>query len=351
MRTPTRDRQITSILAALVIHVIIVLMLGLIDLGQDITDENRLGPVAVRFEPEPPDTLPQPAEPPEPEEPEEPPAEAQDAQEPQAPAAESQAPQGPQESQTSAAEPQQQESPPREAAAEEEWSIPTPSGREIPDMEQRRAPREPSTEQPPASRSLEGRTDQSVAPEQQAGSSEGSRIAYAEEEAPESTESDRRQPDSGRSSGESQEGARSVFSEELMQDLESVQAAEEGPAEGDAEGGDGSATGATSLRTEEGGQVVYALEGDDSSRDLLQYSLPQLSQEELSGLPGRVEVVVSFTLPPNGRPMDLQIERSSGRIPVDVKVERAVQTWEFSDAPQDAEPVKGGARIIIRAAD
>src|SRR6056297_3701426 len=118
MRTPTGDRQIISILAALVIHGIIVLMLGLIDLGQDITDEKRLGPVAVRFEPVPPETLSQPAEPPEPEEP---PTEPQEpSAEPETPAAES------------AAAPQQQKSPPR-AAAEEEWSIPTASGREIPD--------------------------------------------------------------------------------------------------------------------------------------------------------------------------------------------------------------------------
>jgi TonB family protein len=143
-----------------------------------------------------------------------------------------------------------------------------------------------------------------------------------------------------------------VFSEELREDLESVQAAEEGTADGDAEAGDGTATGTSTVRTEEGGQVVYALEGNDTSRDLLRYSLPQLSQVELSGLPGRVEVVVSFTLPPNGRPLDLKIERSSSSIPVvDAKVKQAVQTWTFSDAPQDAEPVQGMARIIIRVAD
>ena len=336
MRTPTGDRQIISILAALVIHVIIVLMLGLVDLGQDSADEKRLGPVAVRFEPVPPETLPQPAEPPEPEEP---PAEPQEpAAEPESPAAES------------AAAPQQQESPPRAAAAaEEEWSIPTPSGREIPDTERRRAPREPSSEQPPASRSLEGQTDRRVAPEQQRGS--GSRITYAEEESTE-WESDQRRTDSDRTADESQEGAESVFSKELMEELETVQASEEGTANGEAEGGDGTATGtSTTVRTEEGGNIVYALEGENSTRNLQRSSLPKLSQDELAGLPGRVEVVVSFTLPPSGRTMDLQIERSSGSISVDVKVEQAVRTWEFSDAPQDAEPVRGMARIIIRAAD
>ena len=339
MRTPTGDRQIISILAALVIHGIIVLMLGLIDLGQDITDEKRLGPVAVRFEPVPPETLPQPAEPPEPDEP---PAEPQEpAAEPESPAAES------------AAAPQQQESPPRAAAAsEEEWSIPTPSGREIPDTERRRAPPEPSSEQPPASRSLEGQTDRSVSPEQQRGSSEGSRITYAEEEPAESRERDQRRPSSDRTADESQEGSVRVFDEELMEELESVQANEEGTANGDAERGDGTATGTSTVRTEDGGNIVYALEGENSTRRLERSSLPELSQEELSGLPGRVEVTVSFTLPPNGRPMDLQIERSSSSIPiVNTRVKEAVQTWEFSDAPQDAEPVKGMARIIIRAVD
>ncbi|MFO7729677.1 MAG: hypothetical protein R6V86_02825, partial [Spirochaetia bacterium] len=146
MRTPTGDRQIISILAALVIHTIIVLMLGLVDLGQDI-DEQRLGPVAVRFEPVPPEAIPQPTEPPEPEEP---------RTEPQEPAAESEAQVA--EPEEPAAAPQQQESPPRQAAAqaqperaaEEEWSIPTPSGSEIQETERRRAPREPSSEQPPA---------------------------------------------------------------------------------------------------------------------------------------------------------------------------------------------------------
>jgi len=341
MRTPTGDRQIISILAALVIHVIIVLMLGLVDLGQDSADEKRLGPVAVRFEPVPPETLPQPAEPPEPEDP---------PTEPQEPSAEPETPAAPA---APAAAPQQQERPPRAAgaAAEEEWSIPTPSGREIPDTERRRAPREPSSEQPPASRSPEGRTEDKVAPEEQQGSSEGSRVTYAEEESTE-WESDQRRTDSDRTADESQEGAESVFSKELMEELETVQASEEGTANGEAEGGDGTATGtSTTVRTEEGGNIVYALEGENSTRNLERSSLPKLSQDELAGLPGRVEVVVSFTLPPSGRTMDLQIERSSGSISVDVKVEQAVRTWEFSDAPQDAEPVRGMARIIIRAAD
>src|SRR6056297_646607 len=204
MRSPTRDRQIISIFSALVIHGIIVLMLGLVDLGQDITDAKRLGPVAVRFEPVPPEALQRAAEPPEPEEP---------TTEPQEPAAEPQEPAAPA---APAAAPQQQERPPRQAgaAAEEEWSIPTPSGREIPDTERRRAPREPSSEQPPASRSLEGQTDRRVAPEQQRGSSEGSRITYAEEEPAESRESDQRRPSSDRPSGESEEGSGTVFSEE-----------------------------------------------------------------------------------------------------------------------------------------
>ncbi|MCF7946962.1 MAG: energy transducer TonB [Spirochaetia bacterium] len=351
MRSPTRDRQIISILSALVIHGILVLMLGLVDLGQDITDEQRLGPVAVRFEPVPSEALQQAVEPPEPEEP------ITEPQEPEEPATESQEPAAePQASEPAepAAAPQQPESPQRHAAAaaEEEWSIPTPSGREIPDTERMRAPREPSSEQPPASRSLEGRTDRNVAPEQQQGNSEGSRITYAEEP-PETRETDRRQADSDRTAENSQEGSQSVFDQELLEELESVQASEEGAANGEAEGGEGTATGtSTTVRTEDGGNIVYALEGENSTRELLRSSLPELSQEEVSGLPGRVEVVVSFTLPPNGRPMDLKIERSSSSIPVvDAKVKQAVQTWEFSDAPRDAEPVRGMARIIIRAAD
>ncbi len=341
MRTPTGDRQIISILAALVIHTIIVLMLGLVDLGQDI-DEQRLGPVAVRFEPVPPEALPQPTEPPEPEEP---------RTEPSEPPAEPEEP---------AAAPQQQESPPRQAAAqaqperaaEEEWSIPTPSGSEIQETERRRAPREPSSEQPPASQSLEGRTADRVAPEQQQGSSEGSRIDFAEEEPPESRETDRRQPDTGRTAEDSQAGSRSVFDEDMMEELESVQASEEGSSNGTAQGGDGSASGTSSVRTEEGGDIVYALEGENTARKLERSSLPKLSPEELEGLPGRVEVVVSFTLLSNGRTMDLNIERSSSSIPiVDARVKEAVQTWEFSDAPQEAEPVRGMARIIIRTAD
>ncbi|MFO8052340.1 MAG: hypothetical protein R6U54_00035, partial [Candidatus Omnitrophota bacterium] len=61
---------------------------------------------------------------------------------------------------------------------------------------------------------------------------------------------------------------------------------------------------------------MYALEGENTARKLERSSLPKLSPEELEGLPGRVEVVVSFTLLSNGRTMDLNIERSSSSIPI-----------------------------------
>ncbi len=377
MRSPTRDRQLISIFSALALHVVIVLLLGLVDIGRSLDSDTRLGPVAVRFEPVPPqqEPLEQKIEPPaapeeatqEPaQEPTEVPA-AEEAQREQAPPAASQrtgeegepgAPAAPQQKQT--------QGPSRAASAEEEWTIPTPSGTSSDDYrtERRRTPYQEPSQEAPASRSREAETTQPVAPEQQEQRSEGSRIVYGEEERAEQTGTGRQEAGPTRPEPQTESPDSSVFSEELMQDLESVRSGREGESQG--EGATGSQTtdeaagndtpgtpsrGPVPYPSEGSSQVAVEFEGERTTRTLKEYSLPELTEAELAELPRRVEVVVSFTLPPNGRPTYLQTERSSGILEVDIKVKQAVRTWTFSEAPENSDPVEGKARIVIRAAE
>ncbi|MFW5710897.1 MAG: TonB family protein [Spirochaetota bacterium] len=377
MQSPIRDRHIISILTALVLHSIIVLLLGLVDLDRDLLDDQRLGPVAVRFEHLPSERLPRPAEPeptesprtaeppleevPEAEQQQAPPAAAQDRQQAEQPA--SQSAQGSQAAQASQPAPQSSD----QQAAEEEWTIPTPSGRsweEAPRTDRRRTPSSEPSEQTPASESLEGRQETSPAPESGQSRSSGSQIVYGDEEQPDQSGTDRSRDEAAAQSETQPDQDRSVFSDETLQDLESVQGST-GQAEGMAEGNQGRTTGETGTTgqtsgsgqgqagptpTEGSSPVEVDVEGP-RTRTLRDYSLPELTEEELAELPGRVEVVVSFQLPPSGRPTDLNPEVSSGIVRVDQKVMQAVRTWTFSEAPRDAETVSGRARIIIRAAD
>ena len=304
MQAPFRDRHIISILSALVLHVFVVLLLGLVDLDRELSDDKRLGPVAVRFEPLPPEMLPQPAEP----EPEERPQSAEPQLEDAPEAAQNQAP---------------------PAAAQ--------------DRQQSDQPASQAAQAPPAAE-----------PEQQ--QSEGSRIVYGEEEQP--GESGAGQSSDEAAPAETQPEQSSVFSEELRQELESVQRS------GQAAGTQGRATGETGTTgqtrgsgqgqtgpasTEGSSPVDFEIEGPE--RTLESYSLPQLTEEELDDLPGRIEIVVSFKLPPNGRPTDLNTESGSVYPEIVQKVMQAVRTWTFSEAPEGSDTVNGRARIIIRAAN
>lgn len=376
MQSPIRDRHIISILTALVLHSIIVLLLGLVDLDRDLLDDQRLGPVAVRFEHLPSERLPRPAEPeptesprtaeppleevPEAEQQQAPPAAAQDRQQAEQPA--SQSAQGSQAAQAAQPAPQSSD----QQAAEEEWTIPTPSGRsweEAPRTDRRRTPSSEPSEQTPASESLEGRQETSPAPESGQSRSSGSQIVYGDEEQPDQSGTDRSRDEAAAQSETQPDQDRSVFSDETLQDLESVQGST-GQAEGMAEGNQGRTTGETGTTgqtsgsgqgqagptpTEGSSPVDFEIEGLD--RTLESHSLPKLTEEDLDDLPGRIEIVVSFKLPPNGRPTDLNTEPGSVYPEIVQKVMQAVRTWTFSEAPRDAETVSGRARIIIRAAD
>lgn len=355
MQAPFRNRHIISILSALVLHVILVLMLGLVDLDRDLSDDKRLGPVAVRFEPLPSETLPRPAE----AEPEEvPEAERSQAQ----PAAEDQQPAdqatdqsanqaAPEEESQAAQAPQASPQASERQETEEEWTIPTPSGRswEEPRTERRRTPSPQTTEQEPASESLEGRRERSPSSEAEDQRSEGSRIVYGEQEQSDQSDAGRSRDEAAAPDETQPDQSESVFSDETLQDLESVQrSGETDPAdrtggEGQGQSGPAPDTGSSPIDVE--------LEGSHTRR-LDEYSLPELTEEELAELPGRIAVEVSFTLPPNGRPTALNTAVSSGYPEIDQKVMQAViRTWRFSQAPQDAEAVNGRARIIIRAAE
>ena len=178
---------------------------------------------------------------------------------------------------------------------------------------------------------------------------------YGDQEQPGESGAGRSREEAAAQSETQPDQDRSVFSDETLQDLESVQGST-GQADGRVEGNQGRTTGETGrgqagpTPTDGSSPVEFEVEGP-RTRTLRDYSLPELTEEELAELPGRVEVVVSFKLPPSGRPTDLNPEVSSGIVRVDQKVMQAVRTWTFSEAPRDAETVSGRARIIIRAAD
>jgi len=340
MRSPTRDRQIISILTALVLHSLIVLLLGLVDLDQEFSDDQRLGPVAVRFEPLPELVPPQS----QPDQPEQPQPQSQSTAAPlveQAPQA--QAPQ---------AAPQAADQP----AAEEEWTIPTPTGsNEAPPTERRRRPSPQTSEQAPAAESLEGRQERSPASATEQQWSKGERIVYGEQEQPGESGAGRTRDQSAAAQQPEQESAPRVFSDELRRELESVEstgAGQPGRSSGETAGSDrssGQNTGPAPAPSDGSSPVEVELEGQ-RERKLQNYSLPKLSPEELEDLPPQVVMVVSFVVPPSGRPQDLKTDPGSGNVTVDRKVMQAVRTWKFEEA-QGAEPVNGRARIVIRAAD
>lgn len=373
MRSPTRDRQIISILTALVLHTFIVLLLGLVDLDQGSTDDKRLGPVVVRFEPLPalfpPQSQPDQPEPAPPESPRtaEPLVEqAPRAEQEQAPPAASQQPSGAPASEAAPAEPSPSQARPQSSdqqAAAEEWTIPTPTGRsyEAPRTERMRTPSRQTSEQAPAAESLEGRRETDPSPERETRSSEGSRIVYGEEEQTGESEAGRTRDQSAAAQQAEQERPESVFSDELLQDLESVessgsgegsqtgQSAQTGQTSGE-RGGSGQRSGPAPTPSDGSSPVDFEIEGQ-RTRSLEGYSLPELTEAELAELPPQVVVEVSFELPPSGRPRALKTESSSGIVRVDQKVMQAVGTWKFSEAPESAEPVNGRARIVIRAAN
>lgn len=373
MRSPTRDRQIISILIALVLHTFIVLLLGLVDLDQGSADDKRLGPVAVRFEPLPelfpPQRQPEQPEPAQPESPRtaEPLVEqAPQAEQDQAPPAASQQPSGQPASEAAPAQPAPSQSRPQtsdQQAAADEWTIPTPTGRswEAPRTERMRTPSPQTSEQTPAAESLEGRRDTAPTPERETRSSEGSRIVYGEEEQPGESGAGRTRDQSAAAQQGEQESAPQVFSDELLQDLESVESSGSGqgaqtgqsPQNDRTSGeraGSGQRSGPAPDPSDGSSPVDFEIEGQ-RTRSLEGYSLPELTEAELADLPPQVVVEVSFELPPSGRPRALKTESSSGIVRVDQKVMQAVGTWKFSEAPQGAEPVNGRARIVIRAAD
>ncbi|MDY7029771.1 MAG: hypothetical protein SVR04_15875, partial [Spirochaetota bacterium] len=67
MKVAERERLLVSLFSAVVLHVFIVLLLGLVDLQEDLYPGQKLGPVAVRLQQIPPPSVPEPVRPLEPE--------------------------------------------------------------------------------------------------------------------------------------------------------------------------------------------------------------------------------------------------------------------------------------------
>jgi TonB family protein len=99
------------------------------------------------------------------------------------------------------------------------------------------------------------------------------------------------------------------------------------------------------------GDVVVSLEKGHPTRRLISSGLPDLSDEQLSQLPGTMEAVVAFTLQPDGFPLvHLPLEASTGYPEIDKSIVEAVRKWKFTPlAGGETDTAEGQARIVIRA--
>lgn len=359
MKAAEKERLTISLFAAVVMHIFIVLFLGLVDLYEDASTKQTLGPVMVRLQEVRPRVLPEEAPP-----------------EESVPAAQSEAPA---ESAPDSAEPAASE----QASSDRLGSTPAPSNR---------ASSEGTTpafewEAPKGEyRGLEGsssdgaRLPSSRDPEERAVSRADTAPEYGEPK-PETerrwsesevfVEEQRGEDESARGEAESLTGAassapQSVLSKELKEEIEGISAAgtgrgtsptSTGPAgTGQTAGGrTGDATGSGSAASDEStgtaGKVPFSIEGI-RNRDLLYYELPALTDEEKSKLPRSLEVAVSFILTPSGIPTDVHLTRgaSTGHPEIDNKIVEAVRSWKFSALSADSTgDVTGIIRIELRA--
>lgn len=363
MKSFERERFTISLLSALFLHALIVLLLGFVDLGAERSLSHTLPPVTVRLEPltpvqprELPEEAPEERETPSPEAP----VPAPEAELPQA------SDQAPAASSAPASSPQPAAQAPelsRETSSSG-WTVPEPTdaARQRAAQEVEQGPRddfssrstEQETEAQPASSAREAEEYGQEVPEQRTTSSEGSKIVYAEE--PPQAQSSGPSQDAGRQGEGSQE--ESIVDSRLLEELEGVESGgagatgtSQGRASDDASGSGSSGSPSSSFQSEQGQVDVVVGEGDEQ-RELLEYSLPDLTPEQLSQLPREFEVIVEFSLQANGIPFSVYLPQgsSTGYPEVDNRIVEAVRNWKFNPLPSGStRTMTGKARILIRA--
>ncbi len=85
-----------------------------------------------------------------------------------------------------------------------------------------------------------------------------------------------------------------------------------------------------------------------ADRELLHWQDPVLSDEMVSRIPPRTEVVVGFTISPEGYLSGLEIVRSSGSTDVDAAIMKAMRLWRFEKADNPDIRVEARVRYVIQ---
>lgn len=360
MKVAERERLLVSLFSAVVLHVFIVLLLGLVDLQEDLYPGQKLGPVAVRLQQVPPRSVPEPVRPQQPE------PKAQEPQMPQAAeaAAQEASPPPAADSRSSAAASAARPQPPATgtagtSASRPFWEQPRGefSGVETGPAEDRRRPSSRDPEQRAVTRASEAPDYGEPVPQKERSWAEESRVI---------TEKPADTSRVGGGEGETRPGrvtdeSESVLSEELREQIEGISAAESSGAAGRREtAGDGrtgdadegtAAGGASGSTSGSSADAPFRIEGVQD-RDLLFYRLPELTDREKAQLPSSIEIAVGFDLMPSGIPANVHLTRgpSTGHPEIDSKIVEAVRSWKFSALPEGStEEVTGIIRVVIRA--
>ncbi len=361
MKAAERERLLVSLFSAVVLHVFIVLLLGLVDLQEDLSLSRTLGPVTVRLQQVPPPSVPEPVLPqqtePRMQEPQIPQAApAQGASQP--PAAGSR----PSAAASSAAQPQPSVTESADTQTSRPfWEQPKGeySGVESGPAEDQRVPAARDPEQRAVARSSEAPEYGEPVPQKERRWVEESRVIT---EKPADTSRVGGGGDEART-GQGTGASDSVLSEELRRQIEGISAAGdssgtagrggtagEGKTSGTADGtaADGAASGRTAGSSAD---APFRIEGVQD-RDLLFYRLPELTEQEKARLPSSLEIAVGFDLMPSGIPANVHLTRgpSTGHPEIDSKIVEAVRSWKFSALPEGStDEVTGIIRIVIRA--
>jgi hypothetical protein len=361
MKVVERERLLVSLFSAVVLHVFIVLLLGLVDLQEDLYPGQKLGPVAVRLQQVPTPSVPEPVRPLEPE------PILQETQSPQADEAAAQeaspAPEvGSRSSAAASAAPPQ---PPTTGTADTSavrpfWEQPRGefSGVETGPAEDRRVPSSRDPEQRAVAKATEAPDYGEPVPQRERSWAEESRVITEKPSDTSRVGGGEGAPGTGRETAEPD----SVLSEDLRRRIEGISAAGEssgtaGTAGTDGEGRttgivDGTAAGEASGSTAgSSADAPFRIEGVQD-RELLFYRLPELTNREKAQLPSSIEIAVGFDLMPSGIPANVHLTRgpSTGHPEIDSKIVEAVRSWKFSALPEGStEEVTGIIRIVIRA--
>jgi len=362
MKAAEKERLLVSLFSAVVLHIFIVLLLGLVDLHEDLSLGQKLGPVAVRLQQVQPRSVPEPVRQQEAE------PRVQETRSPQADeaAAAAASPPSAAESMPSASSPAARTQPPSAgtsgtSASRPFWEQPKGefSGVETGPAEDRLVPSSRDPQQRAVARASEAPDYGEPIPQRQRSWAEESRVITEKPADTSRVGGGEGETRTGQETGEPD----SVLSEDLRRQIEGISAAGDSssPAGRGETSGTGKTAGSTAGNAADGtasgrtsgssADAPFRIEGVQD-RDLLFYSLPELTDREKAQLPSSIEIAVGFDLMPNGIPANVHLTRgpSTGHPEIDSKIVEAVRSWKFSALPEGStEEVTGIIRIVIRA--